>query len=427
MTTLPQLLPVSAEFVSLCQGQLQLIAQGIGAQWGVVYLAQPDCEGQGATLQAIAAFPDRLITAMTAEQESTETVMGEQLAWVDLPIGEEKGDVDPHLMGLLGEPSTAFPLCHGDLILGILATGRRDRPWRSPEVAHIALVVDSLVLACVLDQQKSWATQQLAQQQHLQTLEQDHFHDLLHQLRNPTMAIGTFGKLLLKRLMPEEKNYGVAEGIVRESDRLKDLLAEFSAEVDFLTAQIPQLESQANLALPPETPSQQNLERALPLQPVVLTEVLLPLVTSLEAIAAERGVLLNYSLPDALPPVLGNQTALLEILNNLLENAIKYTPPGGQVLLQIQSQAQEVTIAVHDTGYGIPAVDLPHVFERRYRGVQGEGAIEGTGLGLAIASDLVHKLAGDLEVYSPTLGLPHTEQLPGSTFILWLKVAPTSP
>ncbi|AMA10556.1 sensor histidine kinase [Picosynechococcus sp. PCC 73109] len=423
MTTLPQLLPVSPEYLSLCQGQLQLLAQGVGAEWGIVYLAQPDQENQEITLQPISAFPDRLLAA--GRQGSTEmaTMVLDQEEWLDVSMGEEAAALPDDLVGLLGEPARAFPLWHGDLILGILATGRRDRGWRSPEVTQIELIAESLVLACVLDQQKSWATERLTQQQHLQALEQEHFHDLLHQLRNPTMAISTFGKLLLKRLLPTEKNYPVAEGIVRESDRLKGLLTQFSEEVDLLTAQIPQLEGGPSLALPPNGEPSFAPDRSLSVEPLPVAEVVLPLVASLGAIATERGITLNYGLPEPSPWVLGNHTALMEVLNNLLENALKYTPSGGQVFLQVEAQAQELTIAVHDTGYGIPSADLPHVFERHYRGVQAESAIEGTGLGLAIAADLVGKMAGDIEVYSPTIGLPHTEALPGSTFMLWLKVA----
>ena len=418
MTTLPQLLPVSAEYLSLCQGQLQLLARGVGAEWGIVYLAQPEPGGQEMTLQPISAFPDRLIGAAAPRQE--EGLPGE---WLEIPIGEAIAGVPKDLLDLLSEPNKAFPLWHGDLVLGVLATGRQDRDWRSPEVEQIELMVESLVLACILDQQKSWATQRLTHQQHLQVLEQEHFHDLLHQLRNPTMAISTFGKLLLKRLVPEEKNYGVAEGIVRESDRLKGLLAQFSEEVDVITAEIPQLTGSANLALPPTLGTEIVPERSLSLQPIPLDDVVFPLVSSLKAIAQERGITLQTQMPAHLPLVLGNQTALMEILNNLLENAIKYTPMGGQILLQVTAHPQEVIIAVHDTGCGIPAADLPHVFERHYRGVQGEGTIEGTGLGLAIANDLVNKLEGDLEVYSPTLGLTHTEEFPGSTFMVWLKGA----
>ncbi|MBV5259940.1 HAMP domain-containing histidine kinase [Synechococcus moorigangaii CMS01] len=421
MTTLPQLLPVSTEYVSLCRGQLQLLAQGVGAQWGVVYLAQPDSDGQKVTLTPISAFPDRLLGAAEAVLETVSALRGE---WLEGPTGEAVPEIPEDLLNVLGEPTRAFPLWHGDLILGVLATGRRDRGWRSPEVTQIELVAESLVLACVLDQQKSWATQRLAQQQHLQTLEQEHFHDLLHQLRNPTMAISTFGKLLLKRLLPEEKNYGAAAGIVRESDRLKGLLTQFGEEVDFVTTQIPQLGGGAYLALPPDLAAEVAPERSLALEPIAVAAVVRPLVGSLEAIAAERGISFQTNLPDNLPLVLGQQTALMEVLNNLLENAIKYTPEGGQILLQVEAQTQGVTIAVHDTGYGIPATDLPHIFERHYRGRQAHSAIEGTGLGLAIAHDLVHKLAGDIEAYSPTIGLPHTEAFPGSTFILWLKVAP---
>jgi signal transduction histidine kinase len=277
----------------------------------------------------------------------------------------------------------------------------------------------------VLDQQKSWATQQLAQQQHLQALEQEHFHDLLHQLRNPTMAIGTFGKLLLKRLTAEDRNHTVAEGVVRESDRLKTLLQEFGEEVKFLDAQIQAIPATQTLALPSGGEAAPlRLGQTLVIETVDLRALILPIVESMGAIASERNLALRVALEPEPVLVLGNANGLIEVVSNLLENALKYTPSSGQILLAMQTLPQGVRLAVHDTGYGIPSEDLAHVFERHYRGAQAAGEIPGTGLGLAIARDFVEKMGGDLEVESPTIGLPHNATHPGSSFILWLKAAP---
>lgn len=430
MTTFPQLLPVSTEFSALCQQQLQLLAQGVGSDWSILYLAQPDCENQEMELTAITAYPARFLTGGAAVSTGDEEVVAELEDW---PIASEsepstRSTQGEAKAGKVAQASTAFPLFHEDLILGILTTGRRDRPWRSPEISQINLVAQSIVFACVLDQQKSWATQRLSQQQHLQELEQEHFHDLLHQLRNPTMAIGTFGKLLLKRLAAEDRNQTVVEGVVRESDRLKSLLSEFSKEVNFLDAEIQTLSAGSRLALPPENVpvTQAETKSALPIKRLDIVAVVEPIVDSMAAIAEEKDQCLRCELPAEPTWILGNENALTEVITNLLENAIKYTPLAGQIFLETQATSLGVGVAVHDLGYGIPAADLPHVFERHYRGIQAQGEIPGTGLGLAIAHDLVEKMGGDLEVDSPTLGLPHTEIYPGSTFTLWLKAAPAN-
>ncbi|MGB2924126.1 MAG: HAMP domain-containing sensor histidine kinase [Limnothrix sp.] len=437
MTTFPQLLSVSAEFSALCQQQLQLLAQGIGADWSILYLAQPDRHGQEMDLTAVVAYPPKFLreSAVGVGSMDEEEIVAEleDLSVLGEAIADESGTGDAGKVEQ--EASTAFPLLHEDLIVGVLTTGRRDRAWRSPEINQIELVTQSLALACVLDQQKSWATQRLSQQRHLQELEQEHFHDLLHQLRNPTMAIGTFGKLLLKRLEETDRNHSAAQGVVRESDRLKSMLSEFSEEVHYLDGQIQTITAGSTLALPPQnvasapelmTEKSGTKSASSVVEQMDLGEVLVPIVASMAAIATEKRLLLNAEIPPNPMLVLGNSHAITEVVTNLLENAIKYTPASGQILLEVQSNELGVSVAVHDTGYGIPAADLHHVFERHYRGVQAQGEIHGTGLGLAIAHDLVEKMGGDLEVDSPTLGFPQTAQFPGSTFTLWLKAAETS-
>lgn len=428
MTTFPQLLPVGSEFIALCQQQLRLLALGLGADWSVLYLAQPNHSDQEVELQVVSSYPQRLLSAdqetVAIETEDIETLIGHTMtpeAMEDLSTGDGVEE--------LGESSTAFPLFHEDLILGILATGRTDRGWRSPEVTQIELITESLSWACVLDQQKSWATQRLTQQRHLQELEQEHFHDLLHQLRNPTMAIGTFGKLLLKRLQAEDKNYASAAGVVRESDRLKEMLHQFGEEVNLLDARIKTLPATSTLALPPEnfvaelseTIDSPDLMQALALTSIDLCMLVEPIVESMAAIASSKEITLQMEMGSDLSEIWGNSQALTEVISNLLENAIKYTPNQGEILLGMRAIADAVQISVHDTGYGIPETDLEHVFERHYRGVQGEGEIPGTGLGLAIAAELVQKMDGDLEVHSPCIALKTTKKYPGSTFTLWLR------
>ncbi len=430
MTTFPQLLPVGIEFTALCQQQLQLLVTSLGADWSVLYLAQPNHSDQEVELQVVSSYPERLLKG------DRETVLADTCDVATLiehtgTIGEleEPEDAGEATAGDIADSSTAFPLLHEDLILGILATGRIDRGWRSPEISQIEMITKSLSWACVIDQQKSWTTQRLTQQQHLQELEQEHFHDLLHQLRNPTMAIGTFGKLLLKRLEMDDRNYSAAAGVVRESDRLKDMLHQFGEEVNLLDAQIQRLPSGSLLALPPDTPSSNfedkadtlNLAQSIALTTVNLVELVQPIVESMTAIANEKNVMLQTEIAPHLPEIWGNSQALTEIICNLIENAIKYTPCDGSILVQLREAGDALQLSVHDTGYGIPAADLDRVFERHYRGAQAEGEIPGTGLGLAIAAELVHKMDGDLEVDSPCLGLPTTDELPGSTFTLWLK------
>ena len=100
-------------------------------------------------------------------------------------------------------------------------------------------------------------------------------------------------------------------------------------------------------------------------------------------------------------------------LQNLLSNAVKYTPPGGKVTVTTQVRRNGVELTVADTGQGIPASELPRIFERFYQVDKSRGPQRGTGLGLAIAQEIVQAHGGTISVASPG-------ENRGSTFTVWL-------
>jgi signal transduction histidine kinase len=108
---------------------------------------------------------------------------------------------------------------------------------------------------------------------------------------------------------------------------------------------------------------------------------------------------------------------LQQVARNLIGNAIKYTPPGGQITVAVEAQGDTVRVTVQDTGLGIPAADLPFIFDRFYR-VQAEDRqnIEGNGLGLAIVKAIVEQHGGQIAVES-TVGK-------GSCFSFTLPLTP---
>jgi signal transduction histidine kinase len=99
-------------------------------------------------------------------------------------------------------------------------------------------------------------------------------------------------------------------------------------------------------------------------------------------------------------------TARLErVLANLLSNAIKYSPDGGDITIKLTAEtsgegASWAAVVVQDSGLGIPAADLPHIFERFHRGTNVSGRIRGAGIGLAGARQLVEQHGGTIEVAS---------------------------
>jgi signal transduction histidine kinase len=130
-------------------------------------------------------------------------------------------------------------------------------------------------------------------------------------------------------------------------------------------------------------------------------------------LTVRKGVSLNIE-PSPDIPFTGDEDLLRRMLLNLLDNAIKYTPAGGSVSVELRTEPGALQLAVSDTGVGIPAVDVPHVFERFYRVDKARSRADGgTGLGLAIAKWVVEAHKGSIEVTStPDRGSRFTVTFP---------------
>jgi signal transduction histidine kinase len=294
-----------------------------------------------------------------------------------------------------------LPLMHEGMVLGLLVTERPDRGWSEPEQVQVNRVAQTLAVASVLDQRAGWLEQSQQEQRGLQAEQQELMGTLLHQFRNPLTALRTFGKLLARRLAdasPPDPNRDVATSMVRETDRLQDLLLQFDQAIAPRALPAGPDDRSAVIGLLPAS----IFSGELSLAPCDVGAVLGPLLDSAGAVAQERGIGLQAELL-SLRPVMASEAALREVLSNLLDNALKYTPTGGQVHLRVMDGPQALWIGVTDNGHGIPDGDLPRLFERHFRGVQAATKIPGTGLGLAIARHLMEQMGGDLAVFSPLL------------------------
>ncbi len=127
--------------------------------------------------------------------------------------------------------------------------------------------------------------------------------------------------------------------------------------------------------------------------------------------AADKSVSLTVAVPPDLPPVAADPVRLGHALDNLLTNAVTYTPPGGAVTLSATARDKWVSLAVADTGPGIPAEYLPRVFGRFFR-VPDPSRPPGTGLGLAIAREIVEAHGGTVRCESSPAGTTFTLTLP---------------
>ncbi len=137
-----------------------------------------------------------------------------------------------------------------------------------------------------------------------------------------------------------------------------------------------------------------------------------------ERAASERSIILRVDAPAGLPTVSADPERVLQVLANLIGNALKFTEPGGSVVLAAEPLDGEVALSVSDTGIGIPPEHVPHVFER-YWHARRTARKRGSGLGLAIAKGIVEAHNGRLWVNS-TLGK-------GTTFTFTLAKVPPQP
>jgi signal transduction histidine kinase len=163
-----------------------------------------------------------------------------------------------------------------------------------------------------------------------------------------------------------------------------DYVVQAQAQVDRLEALAAGLLDLSRLESPAQAPE---------LAPVPL----LPLLNELGELYASRaeqaGLAFEWSLPDTPVSVLGEETQLKAALTNLLDNAVKFTPEGGRICLGSRLEGETAVLWVEDTGIGLPEPDLPHLFERFYRG-RNAAAYPGSGLGLAIVRAVVERHGG---------------------------------
>ncbi|MGD1853867.1 MAG: ATP-binding protein [Leptolyngbyaceae cyanobacterium] len=436
-------MPASAELVDLCQAHLELLRRTFGEISSVVYLTLGVEPGAEPILLPIARVPEsddpnELLNltiqrdALPAAATGADAVSSSEITDTQYSSPEIDSSMD----------RLVVPLIHQDIVMGVLVILRSDRPWQASEQQYLQTMSVSLAAGCFLDQQNQWLQQRLKNKQSLQGEQSEIFHNLLHQFRNPLTAIGTFGKLMLRRLSQEDPNYRLADGIVRESQRLKELVTDFDAAVDIGDADIaqtvtpPLLPGSISATSKPLLPA---LGRSLEPVPQLLSTVLEPLITVTVAAASERRRQFWHSPLESFSQklVVVDAQALQEVVANSLDNAFKYAPPQAWVwLMEGLNREQHLGLVIGDSGPGIPHEDQTRLFERHYRGVQAQGTIAGTGLGLAIAKDLLLQMGGTIELVSPLGSVKHqppwipvplckyltAAECRGTAFILWLPM-----
>lgn len=157
---------------------------------------------------------------------------------------------------------------------------------------------------------------------------------------------------------------------------------------------------------------------AMQRRPVAVEDVLRAVVESLSVRAEDAGIRLTLEAPPRLPRVSGDGDRLAQVFTNLLDNAIRHTPGGGEVAVRAMAAPGTLIVMVHDTGEGIPIDELPRIFERFYQVDKSRQRTQraGSGLGLAISQQIIEAHGGRIDVASA--------EGAGTTFTVWLPLDP---
>ena len=216
-----------------------------------------------------------------------------------------------------------------------------------------------------------------------ENMRRDFVANVSHELRTPVTIIKGYAETLLDGALESDPARAVrfVEIISNHSDRLTNLVN------DILT--LSSLESK---------------EACLELNPIDVSGTIAKACMLLQEAADQKKIsIVNESVSNTLPRVLADQGRLEQVIVNLLENAIKYTPDNGTIRLFTEDSGEFIRVSVADTGIGIPFKDLPRIFERFYRVDEARTREQGgTGLGLAIVKHIVQLHGGTVSVTSET-------------------------
>lgn len=212
----------------------------------------------------------------------------------------------------------------------------------------------------------------------LATLQQDLVANVSHELRTPLTSI---------RMAAESLQLGAMA-----SDKMRaKFLSNIQREADRLTRLINEILVVANLQGRP----------TLHLSDFTLPELANEVKMTLDPHADLNHIALVLNCPSQLPVYHGDRDRIQQVLINLVDNAIKFTPAAGTVTLDIAFQGEVFTIKVMDTGIGIPEIDRPHIFDRFYRVDKSRSRVTGgVGLGLSIVKDIIVAHGGTIHVES---------------------------
>jgi PAS domain S-box-containing protein len=360
-----------------------------------------------ATLNQTAAELDQTIRTLTAERNQSAAIlvsMAEGVAVIDssqrvvfcnasfcrtmgIEYSRREGrpmiEAIPHsdLLTLIGKALAANETVRSELVVGSLRT----RSF-AVTVAPVRSAGNTTGAVVVLHD--------ISELRRLERARRDFVANVSHEFKTPLTAIQGFAETLLAGALQDAQNSRHFLEIIRDNSIRLGRLTDDLLKLAQIEAGKLQLE----------------------LRPVDVGEVIGLCLETVRLKAEPKKLVVAVDCGSDLPPVLGDSRSLQEILQNLLDNAVQYTPPGGRITITAAAHDSEVVLSVSDTGIGIPKAEQERIFERFYRIDPARSReLGGTGLGLSIARHLAEAHGGRIRVES--------EVGRGSTFHVYLPRA----
>jgi two-component system, OmpR family, phosphate regulon sensor histidine kinase PhoR len=348
-------------------------------------------EALGASLNQTAARMDRTIRTLTEERNMSSAILGSMVEGVAVVNGAERlvfaNQGFAEILGLDVPPRSGSALVEVvrqkemiEAVRQVLAgeprveseivTGTLRQRFFAATVAAVRAGDTSGAVVVLHD---------ITELRKLERVRRDFVANVSHEFKTPLTAIQGFSETLLAGAIDDPQNRERFLGIILEHSRrlarlTDDLLKLSKMDADRLEVEI---------------------------RSVSVAELIESCLETAQHRASEKDLQITVEEPNDLPAIAGDRRRLAEVLQNLLDNAIQYTLPGGRIVVRAELRDLDVIFTVSDTGIGIPKVDQSRIFERFYR-VDAARSREagGTGLGLAIAKHLVEVHGGRIWVDS---------------------------
>ena len=201
-----------------------------------------------------------------------------------------------------------------------------------------------------------------------------------HELKTPITSIRSYAETLVTSgaEVTEDTRQSFLDVIVNESDRMNKIVQDLLALSKFDAG-----------------------EASMHFEPFDIIKSIKNIYNTMILDVKKNRLNMSLNLEETVPPIEGDKSRIEQVLINIISNAVRYTPEGGEIIISTAYKNKRIRICVKDTGIGIPKEDIPRLFDRFYRVDKARSrAFGGTGLGLSIAHEIVSKHGGEIEVES---------------------------